>query len=191
MTTLTVYVYDNSGYFLYPLDAYPNPESPGDFIYPANSTTTPPPTYTYVQIPQFILSGVNVGTWTLVSNYVGSTWYNSTTGNPVLITQYGQSLVGLQQVNSNITSPTPLPIVNINEFITELNVALGGALLANVIYKLYPALIPWIMIGDYADATLLIEDVKANNLITLAQYNAIQTALTSNNIPITLPTLSA
>ena len=25
MTTLTVYVYDNSGYFLYPLDAYSNP----------------------------------------------------------------------------------------------------------------------------------------------------------------------
>lgn len=190
MTTLTVYVYDDSGYFLYPLEAYPNPEAPGYFLYPNNSTTTPPPTYTYVQIPRFTITGSGVGTWTLVSNYVGSTWYNSTTGAPVIITEYGQSLTGLQQIQPNITTTTtPTPIIN--TFITQLNTALGGALLANVIYKLYPALIPWIMIGDYADAALLIEDAKANTLITLAQYNAIQTALTANNIPVTLPTLSA
>jgi len=72
-------------------------------------------------------------------------------------------------------------------FQNAIKTALGGILGANALMVSYPAFMPALQQGIWADLQALIIDANTTAKITAAQYSAIKAAATANNIPIVLP----
>jgi len=72
-------------------------------------------------------------------------------------------------------------------FQQAVKTALGGIVGANTLMVAYPAFLPALQQGQWADLQALIIDANTRAILTPAQYSAIKTAAAANNIPVTLP----
>ena len=94
---ITVYKYDENGLYTGAEHCYPSPLEPGQYITPTNSTTVPPD----IQ-PNSIPKLINA-VWINIPDYIGQTWYDQSTAEPVEIKTLGMPAANL--------APT-IPIVN-------------------------------------------------------------------------------
>lgn len=78
-------------------------------------------------------------------------------------------------------------VPNIAGFLSGLEGVFGGIGGVNTVIMQLPAFYPAIEAQDWADVATLITSTKNGNLITAAQYTAIQALVASNNIPVVLP----
>lgn len=177
--TLEVNIFDKNGWFLFPYTCQEDPKQPGVFIQPIDSTIVPLPSYTPgTQLPQFVL-----GVWNVEPDYRGETWYDITTGTPEIISE-----PGVPSSSLTATAPVVTPVVqpNLSGFLNGLSTAMGGIVAANTLLNSYTALPISLQIGNYADATTLIEHALSISAITATQYAAIKTLAATNDIPLTL-----
>lgn len=77
--------------------------------------------------------------------------------------------------------------MNVQGFQNAIKTAVGGIVGANALATAYPLLAPAIEQGVWSDVQALIIDAHMKGALTAAQYAAIQSAVTVNNIPVTLP----
>lgn len=89
----TFYLFDDKGVYTEPYNAQENPLAPGTYIAPVLSTDIEPPIYGAEQIPLF-----TNGAWIIEADYRGETWYDSATGDPVVITEAGTPPSNLQPI---------------------------------------------------------------------------------------------
>jgi antitoxin (DNA-binding transcriptional repressor) of toxin-antitoxin stability system len=91
MTTKLVYLFDAvSGVLTEAYIAQESPEEPGEFIVPTHSTEIAPPALKQDEVAVFA-----DGVWTVTPNYIGQTWFDSATGEPVVITDLGKPAANL------------------------------------------------------------------------------------------------
>lgn len=102
MTTKRVYLYDElSGVFLGEYLAQESPMEPGKFIVPDKSTDISPPACGLNEVAIF-----TAGAWAVTANHIGQTWYDTATGDPVIITALGKPAANLIQ-QKPVIPPVP------------------------------------------------------------------------------------
>ena len=97
MITTLVYLFDKNGIYTGDYKAQLSPLEPGVFIAPVDSTELSLPSLGVNQTAQFIS-----GTWVVVPDFRGATWYDQATGAPVDIIAAGQPAANLAA-----TAPPP------------------------------------------------------------------------------------
>ncbi len=101
----TVYLYDENYVYAGDYNAQEDPLAPGSYIVPTLSTSAEPPSYNAQQIPVF-----TKGVWIIEADYIGETWFNSATGDPVVITE-----LGIPPSNLQPTQPVFAPTAGQNK----------------------------------------------------------------------------
>ena len=108
----TIFLFDETGEFKGTSIAQEHPFKPGEFLMPVMSTDIEPPTISEGQVGFF-----KDGAWSLVDDFRGKTWYDITTGDPVVITELGHPIASLAP-----TLPTAIQIKQArSEKVDEIN----------------------------------------------------------------------
>lgn len=77
------HIFDSNNYYSYSVDCYPNPEEPGNYLNPPNSTDVDLPPLESKKWPKFELNS-----WVLIPDFRGDQYYDSA-GEAVIISDFG------------------------------------------------------------------------------------------------------
>lgn len=86
LTYKTVFLFDKDGIFYGRYEAQESPEERGTFIEPTDSTPVEPPN---LELHQAAVFSTAAGTWSVVPDFRGVTFYDQTTGASVVIEVVG------------------------------------------------------------------------------------------------------
>jgi hypothetical protein len=90
MSTKLVHLFDANGLYRVDCECAPNPQEPGQFIEPINSTAVALPVLTANETARFVS-----GAWVVVPDFRGQFWYDQTSGAAVEIVDVGQPATNL------------------------------------------------------------------------------------------------